>query len=134
MIKNTYKLVAFLTLIVVTMLIMVPFVMAEDNNVPTAEDVINKINGGKKFAVSLDEFTNTIIDLSIKIIRVLQTIAAPIAIISMIVGAIAYVIGLISLNTQLRKAGSGSIFGGLIFLVVIKLAPVIVATVEGFIK
>jgi hypothetical protein len=134
MIEKSYRFAALLILIVTLILITAPLVMADNNDIPTAEDVISKINGGKKFAVSLDEFTNTIIDLSIKIIRVLQTIAAPITIISMIVGAIAYVIGLISLNPQLRRAGSGSIFGGLIFLVVIKLAPVIVATVEGFVK
>jgi hypothetical protein len=108
-------------------------VFAEDD-IPTVDDVMGQITGGKQFAVTLDEFTNIIIALSINIIRVLQTIAAPVAIMAMILGAITYVAGLVTVNTQLRRAGSGSMAGSIMFFIVIKMAPVIVATIEGFVK
>jgi hypothetical protein len=108
-------------------------VFAEDD-IPTVDDVMGQITGGKQFPVTLDEFTNIIIALSINIIRVLQTIAAPVAIMAMILGAITYVAGLVTVNTQLRRAGSGSMAGSIMFFIVIKMAPVIVATIEGFVK
>lgn len=107
--------------------------LAEDD-IPTVDDVMERITGGKKFAISLDEFTNIIIDLSIKFIRVLQTIAAPAAILAMIVGAAIYVAGLVTVNTQLRRAGSGSMIGSILLIIVIKMAPVFVATIDGFVK
>jgi len=107
---------------------------AVQDNIPTVDEVMGRITGGKEFSVSLDEFTNIVIQFAINVIRLLQTIAAPVAIIAMIGGAIVYVAGLVTINTNLRRAGAGSITGSILFFILIKMAPVIVATIEGFVK
>lgn len=135
--KMKETLLYLMTFLVITALITpitFAFAATGDDNIPTVDSVMERINDGKRFSISLEEFTNITIDLAIKIIKVLQTIAAPIAIISMIIGAIAYIVGLISMNSHLRQAGTGSMVGGVVFLLVIRLAPIIVATVEGFVK
>jgi hypothetical protein len=52
----------------------------------------------------------------------------------MIGGAIVYVAGLVTINTNLRRAGAGSITGSILFFILIRMAPIIVATIEGFVK
>lgn len=126
------KLIILVFIAILLCIYATPLLAEED--IPTVDDVMGQITGGKKFAISLDEFTNIIIDLSINIIRVLQTIAAPVAIMAMILGSITYVAGLVTVNAQLRRAGSGSMAGSVLFFIVIKMAPVIVATIEGIVK
>ncbi len=126
------KLIILVFIAILLCIYATPLLAEED--IPTVDDVMRQITGGKKFAISLDEFTNIIIDLSINIIRVLQTIAAPVAIMAMILGSITYVAGLVTVNAQLRRAGSGSMAGSVLFFIVIKMAPVIVATIEGIVK
>ncbi|MGB9812486.1 MAG: hypothetical protein ACPLVF_02440 [Thermovenabulum sp.] len=121
------------------MLLIIPAVAYADgnnttNSIPTSDEVLSKLNGGKIPQMGLEDFTNVLIKLSIRIINLLQTLAAPITVIAIVVGGISYVAGLISLNANLRRSGAGTIFGGALFFIIIRLAPIFVATLEGIVK
>lgn len=100
----------------------------------TSDQLLKELSGGNVRPISLDEFSRMLNGVAINLIRALNKIAFPVLVIIFILGVLAFVAGLMSSNGKLRGAGGAAALGAMAGLVIIRLAPVIMAAVEGMVR
>lgn len=100
----------------------------------SSDQLLKEMSGGSFRAISLDEFSRMLNGVAINLIRALNKIAFPAMVIIFILGVLAFVAGIMSGNSKLKGAGGGAALGAMAGLIIIRLAPVIMAAVEGMVK
>lgn len=98
--------------------------LAAGNDIPTADDVLRQLTGGK--AISSGDLGQSIIVKSMQLIRFLQAWAAPVTVILILVGGLLTALGLVFGSRELKRLGVGGILGAVFGYIVIRLAPLLV--------
>lgn len=100
----------------------------------SGDEILKEASNGKYRAVTLDEAVVIINRIAVKLIQVLNMISLPMLVILFIVGALILGIGCISGNRSTRTWGSGTMIGSIFIFALIRLAPIILATIEGIMQ
>jgi len=95
-------------------------------DIPTADEILDML-GGRGKSIDFNSVTSGIITWCLKIIRLLQVIAVPGAVLFLVIAAFMYATGTLGHNDNLKRRALGIAFGAVIGFAVIRLAPVLVA-------
>lgn len=102
--------------------------LAAGNDMPTADDVLKQLAGNR--TVSPGDLGQSIISKSMQLIRFLQSWAAPVMVILILIGGLLAALGLVFGSRELKRLGIGGILGAVCGYVVIRLAPVLVVALS----
>ena len=102
--------------------------------VPTADEVVKQLVGDRGGSISLDRLAGSLVAASVKAIRTAQAVATPVSVLVFIIGIAILLFGVLTHNTNWRRVGGGTAVISLVFLVLVKLAPLIIVAVEASVK
>lgn len=115
----------------IAMLVVVIYVLMHTQLVaraaPSENDIWKLIGVDPQKRINIEDLNNTILATLVSIIRLLNTLAIPVAIIGALIGALTWGIGAITQNERTRKAGIVTIITVCFVPVLAKIAPIIVA-------
>lgn len=99
-------------------------VLAAGNDVPSADDVLKQLAGDK--VVSPGDLAHAVIVKSMHAIRFLQSWAAPVTVILILIAGLLVALGLLFGSRELKRLGVGGIIGAVVLYVLVRLAPLFV--------
>lgn len=126
--KRYMRIVLFMAA-VASMLVVPGHVSADPNRIPTADDVLKQLAGNR--TVSPGDLGQAIITKSMQLIRFLQSWAAPVTVILILIGGLMAALGLVFGSRDLKRLGIVGILGAVCGYVVIRLAPLLVVALSN---
>jgi len=128
---------AALVIVLLMLAVIPPSAFAETGNsqdVPTANEILQEASGGKYRPISPDEVPGIINEKAVKLVRVLNALAVPVSTVLFVIGCILLLIGMVGGSKGTRAWGSGTMVASILILALIRLAPIIIAAVDGIIR
>jgi len=107
---------------------------ASDEDLTDGEKILEEASQGVYEPLTLEEATQKSLDTAFRIIKLLNALALPILVLMFSIGALFFCIGRFSSQKGMRAWGLGTIFTSIFVFVLIRLAPVILATVDGMVR
>ena len=101
---------------------------------PDPDKILDELSQGRARPVSLDEAAAKATEIAVRLIKVIQRVALPIAMVIFLIGVIVMGIGWGTGNVNLRRTGGGAALGALGAYVLVRLAPIIFGTVVEIVK
>lgn len=96
--------------------------------------VLEEASSGKYRPISPSQVPSIVNDKAYKLIKVLNTMVVPFSVLVFIIGCFFILFGFLTGNKGTRSWGVATIFSSLAVLALIRLAPVIVAIVDGIMR
>lgn len=127
------RIVCLLLLAICLVALAVPLV-AHAASAPDPDRILDEVSQGRTKAVTLDEAAAKATEIAVRLIRVIQRVALPIAMVIFLIGVITMGIGWGTGNVNLRRTGGGAALGALGAYVLVRLAPIIFGTVVEIVK
>ncbi|MGB9886306.1 MAG: hypothetical protein ACPLRW_04835 [Moorellales bacterium] len=101
---------------------------------PDPDRILDEVSQGRARPVTLDEAAAKATEIAVRLIKVIQRVALPIAMVIFLIGVIVMGIGWGTGNVNLRRTGGGAALGALGAYVLVRLAPIIFGTVVEIVK
>ncbi|MHB8927088.1 MAG: hypothetical protein ACYC9Q_05390 [Bacillota bacterium] len=119
------RVLALLVAVFLFIMVAAPAVAAAGSEVPSPDDVLNQVGGGK--SIDANQAMASLVAKLVTVIKFVQAWMGVIALVVVIIGAILAGLGMAFNNRDLKRNGVGTIFGAVFAYGLVRLAPVLVA-------